>query len=75
MSYYRKESAAFLPHDLNAKICISKQFFKGKFTFDPMASFPRFIIGRMAGLNISLCFLHKFVSRSSFNKQVDIKVY
>ena len=49
--YYRKESAAFLPHELNAKVCISKQFSKGKFTFDPMASFPRFIIGSKAGLH------------------------
>jgi hypothetical protein len=53
-SYYRKESAAFLPHDLNAKVCISEQFSKGKFTFHPMASFPRFIIGRMAGLNMKV---------------------
>jgi hypothetical protein len=28
-SYYRKESGAFLPHELNAKVCISKQFVKG----------------------------------------------
>jgi hypothetical protein len=28
--YYREESAAFLPRELNAKVCISKQFSKGK---------------------------------------------
>ena len=27
--YYRKESAAFSPQELNAKVCISKQFSKG----------------------------------------------
>jgi hypothetical protein len=44
-SYYRKESAAFLPHELNANVYTSRQFSKGKFTFNPMGSFPRFIIG------------------------------
>ena len=42
-SYYRKESAAFLPHELNEKVYTSRQFSKGKSIFDPMASFPRFI--------------------------------
>jgi hypothetical protein len=48
-SYYRKESAAFLQHELNAKVYTSRQFCKGKFTFDP---FPRFIIDSMAGLRM-----------------------
>jgi hypothetical protein len=51
-SYYRKESAAFLQRELNANVCISKQFSKGKFTFDPMAT--RFIIGSMAGLHMKV---------------------
>jgi hypothetical protein len=57
-SYYRKESAAFLPHELNAKLtCIvqyiyyvytSRQFSKGKLTgLNAMASFPCFVIGSM----------------------------
>ena len=56
-AYYRKESAAFLPRELNAKDCTSRQFSKDS---------PRFIIGSMAGLHMKplypLCFLHKFVS-------------
>ena len=63
-SYYRKESAAFLPHELNAKLtCIvqyiyyvytSRQFSKGKLTFDSMASFPCFVIGSIIGLHIKV---------------------
>jgi hypothetical protein len=53
-SYYRKESAAFLPHELNGKVYTSRQFCKGKFTFDPMGSFPRFIIDSMAGLHMKV---------------------
>jgi hypothetical protein len=41
-------------HELNAKVYTSRQFSKGKFTFDPMASFPRFIIGSMAGLHMTV---------------------
>ena len=53
-SYYRKESAAFLQHELNAKVYTSRQFCKGKFTFDPMGPFPRFIIDSMAGLRMKV---------------------
>jgi hypothetical protein len=59
--------AVFLPHELNAKVYTSRQFSKGKFTFDPMASFPGFTRLHMKWWTLyPLYFLHKFVSRSSF---------
>jgi hypothetical protein len=41
----------FCQHELNANVYTSRQFSKGKFTFNPMASFSRFIIASMASLH------------------------